>query len=39
MRKIVNVLFLVTVKALSGPIIGLFINVAYCDNLNPYHLN
>jgi hypothetical protein len=39
LRKIVNVLFLITVKALSGPIIGLFITVVYCDNVNPYHAN
>lgn len=29
--------FLITVKVLSGPLIGLFVNVIYCDNIGPYH--
>ena len=31
LRNIVNIIFLVTAKALSGPFLGLSINVLYCN--------
>lgn len=37
LRKIVNYQFLFTAKALSGPLLGLVVNVVYCDPNSPYH--
>ena len=38
-RKIVNFQFLISVKVLSGPMLGLAVNVLYCIPKSPYHLN
>lgn len=37
LRKMVNFDFMLSVKCLSGPLIGLSINVLYCNSNNPYH--
>ena len=37
LRNTVNIIFIVTAKILSGPFIGLSINVLYCDSKVPYH--
>ena len=31
-------MFLLQVKVLSGPFIGLFVNIIYCDSFTPYHI-
>jgi len=38
LRKIVNFQFLMTVRVLTGPFLGLTINVLYCNQNNPYHV-
>ena len=36
-RKIANIVFLVLMKVLALPFIGLSVNVLYCDSDNRYH--
>ena len=36
-RKIANLLFYFIGKVLSGPLLGLAVNIIYCDASDPYH--
>ena len=38
LKKIVNMQYIFTVKVLSGPVLGLSVNVLYCKASSPYHI-
>jgi hypothetical protein len=39
LHKLVNFQLILNVKVLSGPILGLIVNVLYCNTNSPYHTN